>query len=68
MAMYGLPMGTNYGGFLSDAARVPFADAMLVQVPEGVEPERGREPLGQHPRRLADGGPAARPSAPARRS
>ncbi|MDP9229029.1 MAG: alcohol dehydrogenase catalytic domain-containing protein [Actinomycetota bacterium] len=39
MAMYGLPLGTNYGGFLSDSARVPFADAMLVKVPEGVEPE-----------------------------
>ena len=38
MAMYGLPMGTNYGGFLSDAARVPFADAMLVPVPGDVEP------------------------------
>jgi alcohol dehydrogenase len=38
MAMYGLPMGTNYGGFLSDSARVPFADAMLVAVPEGIEP------------------------------
>lgn len=40
MAMYGLPMGTNYGGFLSDAARVPFADAMLVEVPGGVAPEQ----------------------------
>ena len=39
MAMYGLPIGTNYGGFLSDSVRVPFADAMLVAVPEGVEPE-----------------------------
>ncbi|MGZ5312206.1 MAG: zinc-dependent alcohol dehydrogenase [Solirubrobacterales bacterium] len=39
MAMYGLPMGTNYGGFLSDSARVPFADAMLVPVPEGIAPE-----------------------------
>lgn len=39
MAMYGLPMGTNYGGFLSDAARVPFADAMLVTVPDGIESE-----------------------------
>jgi threonine dehydrogenase-like Zn-dependent dehydrogenase len=39
MAMYGLPMGTNYGGFLSDAARVPFADAMLVTVPEGIASE-----------------------------
>ncbi len=39
MAMYGLPMGTNYGGFLSDSVRVPFADAMLVPVPDGIEPE-----------------------------
>ena len=38
MAMYGLPMGTNYGGFLSDSVRVPFAGAMLVPIPEGVEP------------------------------
>jgi threonine dehydrogenase-like Zn-dependent dehydrogenase len=38
MAMYGLPMGTNYGGFFSDSARVPFADAMLVRVSEGVAP------------------------------
>jgi alcohol dehydrogenase len=38
MSMYGLPMGENYGGFLSDAVRVPFADAMLVAVPAGVEP------------------------------
>jgi alcohol dehydrogenase len=38
MATYGLPIGTNYGGFLSDLARVPFADAMLVPVPDGVEP------------------------------
>ncbi len=39
MAMYGLPMGANYGGFLSDSARVPFADPMLVQIPAGIEPE-----------------------------
>src|SRR5919106_1612465 len=26
LSMYGLPMGTNCGGFLSDAVRVPFAD------------------------------------------
>lgn len=38
MATYGLPVGENYGGFLSDLVRVPFADAMLVPVPEGVEP------------------------------
>jgi threonine dehydrogenase-like Zn-dependent dehydrogenase len=38
MSMYGLPMGKNCGGFLSDSVRVPFADAMLVPVPEGIEP------------------------------
>ena len=38
MAMYGLPLGGSWGGFLSEAVRVPFADAMLVPIPEGVEP------------------------------
>ena len=38
MATYGMPMGTNYGGFLSDAVRVPLADAMLVPVPDEVAP------------------------------
>lgn len=38
MAMYGLPLGGTWGGFLSDLVRVPYADAMLVAVPEGVEP------------------------------
>jgi threonine dehydrogenase-like Zn-dependent dehydrogenase len=39
LSMYGLPMGkASYGGFASDAVRVPYADAMLVPVPEGIEP------------------------------
>jgi alcohol dehydrogenase len=38
LSMYGLPMGKNYGGFFSDAVRVPFADAMLVPIPDGIEP------------------------------
>lgn len=38
MATYGLPIGENYGGFLSDSVRIPFADAMLVPVPDDVEP------------------------------
>ena len=38
MSMYGLPMGKNCGGLLSDSVRIPFADAMLVGVPEGIEP------------------------------
>lgn len=36
---YGFGFGpdlTKYGGFLSDRIRVPYADAMLVPVPEGV--------------------------------
>jgi threonine dehydrogenase-like Zn-dependent dehydrogenase len=37
LSMYGLPLGPDYGGFLSDAVRVPFADAMLVPVPDDVE-------------------------------
>jgi threonine dehydrogenase-like Zn-dependent dehydrogenase len=39
LSMYGLPMGKeSFGGFASDAVRVPFAEAMLVPIPEGVEP------------------------------
>lgn len=38
LAMYGLPMGTNYGGFFSDSVRVPFADAMLVPIPDDIAP------------------------------
>jgi alcohol dehydrogenase len=40
LSTYGLPLGPDYGGFVSDVARVPYADAMLVPVPEGIEPER----------------------------
>jgi alcohol dehydrogenase len=35
-AMYGLPFRGQWGGGMSDLVRVPFADAMLVPVPEGV--------------------------------
>jgi threonine dehydrogenase-like Zn-dependent dehydrogenase len=38
MATYGLPIGENHGGFLGESVLVPFADAMLVSVPEGIEP------------------------------
>ena len=38
-AMYGLePFGGPWGGFLSDVVRVPWADHMLVPLPEGVDP------------------------------
>lgn len=35
-AMYGLPLRGRWGGAMSDLVRVPFADAMLVPVPDGV--------------------------------
>ncbi|MEA2473067.1 MAG: hypothetical protein QOE06_982 [Thermoleophilaceae bacterium] len=36
---YGMkPLGGDWGGALSDALRVPFADAMLVPLPAGLEP------------------------------
>jgi threonine dehydrogenase-like Zn-dependent dehydrogenase len=39
LSMYGMPFGeVNYGGFLSDTTRVPFADGMLVPIPDEVEP------------------------------
>ena len=39
LSMYGLPVGPQtYGGFASDAVNVPYADAMLVPIPDGVEP------------------------------
>ena len=39
LSMYGLPVGPqSYGGFASDAVKVPYADAMLVPIPDGVDP------------------------------
>jgi threonine dehydrogenase-like Zn-dependent dehydrogenase len=38
LSSYGLPLGPDNGGLVSDLARVPYADAMLVPVPEGIEP------------------------------
>ena len=67
MSMYGLPMGKNCGGFLSDAVRVPFADAMLVAGSRGHRADLDRQPLRQHPRRLAHGRATAGASGPARR-
>src|SRR5215212_1805049 len=37
MAMYGLSIGGDWGGFLSDAVRVPYADAMLYALPDGID-------------------------------
>jgi threonine dehydrogenase-like Zn-dependent dehydrogenase len=38
LSTYGLPIGADYGGFASDSVRVPYADAMLLPIPEGVSP------------------------------
>lgn len=38
LAMFGLPMGQNNGGFVSDVVRIPFAEAMLVPIPDGIDP------------------------------
>jgi threonine dehydrogenase-like Zn-dependent dehydrogenase len=35
-AMFGAPLGGDFGGLFSDLVRVPFADAMLVPVPDGI--------------------------------
>jgi threonine dehydrogenase-like Zn-dependent dehydrogenase len=37
-AMFGAPIGGNWGGLFSDLVRVPFADAMLVPLPAGLDP------------------------------
>lgn len=41
LSTYGLGRmgGLQWGGFLADVARVPYADAMLVRLPDGVDPE-----------------------------
>jgi threonine dehydrogenase-like Zn-dependent dehydrogenase len=39
LSMYGFgALGGNWGGALSDLVRVPYADAMLVPLPDGLEP------------------------------
>ena len=37
-AMYGLPVGGDWGGLFSDLVRVPWADHALVRVPDGLDP------------------------------
>ncbi|MEU6355763.1 alcohol dehydrogenase catalytic domain-containing protein [Streptomyces sp. NPDC047072] len=37
MAMYGAPIGGSWGGLFSDLVRVPYADAMLVPLPTGLD-------------------------------
>src|SRR5207302_1160221 len=39
VSMYGFgSFGGSWGGMLTDVVRVPYADAMLIRVPDGVEP------------------------------
>lgn len=37
-ACFGVPVGGHWGGLFSDLVLVPFADAMLVPVPKGLDP------------------------------
>jgi threonine dehydrogenase-like Zn-dependent dehydrogenase len=38
LAVYGVPVGADYGGLFSDLVRVPFADHGLVRLPPSVSP------------------------------
>jgi threonine dehydrogenase-like Zn-dependent dehydrogenase len=38
LAMYGAPIGGTWGGLFSDLVHVPWADAMLVPLPAGLDP------------------------------
>jgi alcohol dehydrogenase len=38
LSTYGLPIGDDFGGFASDSVRVPYPDAMLVPIPDGISP------------------------------
>ncbi|RAS68919.1 alcohol dehydrogenase [Lentzea atacamensis] len=38
MAMFGAPIGGSWGGLFSDLVRIPWADAMLVPLPGGLDP------------------------------
>jgi threonine dehydrogenase-like Zn-dependent dehydrogenase len=38
MAMYGAPIGGEWGGLFSDLVRIPWADAMLVPLPARLDP------------------------------
>ncbi|MDX6581957.1 MAG: hypothetical protein QOI10_1141 [Solirubrobacterales bacterium] len=40
LSTFGLPLGPDNGGFASDLTRVPYAEAMLVGVPEDIEPAK----------------------------
>jgi threonine dehydrogenase-like Zn-dependent dehydrogenase len=39
-AMYGTPIGGEFGGLFSDLVHVPFAEAMLTPLPAGLDPAR----------------------------
>lgn len=38
IAGYGIPIAGNWGGLFSEEVRVPYADGMLVRLPDGVDP------------------------------
>ena len=58
---YGMqPLGGPWGGALADVLRVPFADAMLVPLPDGARSRHRRQRSRQRRRCLSLGGRAAR--------
>ena len=61
------PRGAQWGGFLSDLVRVPYAEQMLVAASRRGGPRRGGVGQRQHRRRLADRGAAPRRGARAPR-
>ena len=57
-AMYGFgAVGGDWGGFLSDLVRVPWADHMLVPLPQGLDPRPSRAPRTTSPMPGARSGP-----------
>lgn len=56
MAMFGAPIGGEWGGLFSDLVRVPWADAMLLPLPPGLDPSGDGVGRGQLVAGLAAGG------------
>jgi alcohol dehydrogenase len=38
LAMFGAPIGGDWGGLFSDLVKIPYADKMLVPLPDGLDP------------------------------
>src|SRR5439155_26155897 len=49
MAMYGLTIRGDWGGFFSDAVRVPYANAVLFPPPDGADVSKSARSSGNGP-------------------